>query len=274
MNVASLFGRDACSDAFGDDSANSLCAPSGTLCCVRRGQTYPSCIQQLGRGWCCVGNGTNDDCYADQASECDSPNAVECVDLAPNTTKACCPRLTRCSSGYSASEDFVRCEIGYSDLMQLAATASDTSTVSSAITSQVVLPPSAAATTSSSSTTPTPTAALEQAQSTSAGTIAGATVGAVGGAALLGALAFFFYRRRSKAKYAAVNPSNGGDSNAQMHNPNQPGGYPWQYSGEPPRQLSELQTPEPPKELPSQFPPQELPGSVPGAVPGAMPTYR
>ncbi|KAI0836198.1 hypothetical protein F5Y06DRAFT_274443 [Hypoxylon sp. FL0890] len=283
---ASLFQRDACSDTFGSDAANSICAPSSTLCCVRKGETYPSCVQELGMGWCCVGNGTNDNCYVDQPSECDSPNSVACVNLAPNTSSACCPRLTTCASGYEAAEDIVRCEIGYDDLMQLAATASETSTLPTVSTSSATFVSSSSSTsttttTSSSSTTSLSTESpisnenndTEPDQTSSAlapGSIAGIVVGSVAGLALFVAMAYYFLRRR-KARQTAVS-YNGVDSNGPpgMQQDYNQAVYDswygsWQYSDEARgfSQPSELNSDQPPKELPQlapERPPQELPG--------------
>ncbi|KAI0118057.1 hypothetical protein F4776DRAFT_263453 [Hypoxylon sp. NC0597] len=275
---SSLFQRDECSDAFGSNSANSQCAPSNTLCCVRRGETYPSCVQELGRGWCCVGNGTNDNCYVDQPSDCDSTNSVACVNLAPNTSSACCPRLTRCASGYEAAEDNVRCEIGYDDLMQLAATASETSTTPTVSASSASSSSSTSSSTSTSSTasssteTPIPNqtsdVAPDQAKSAMApGTIAGIAVGSAAGLALSVATAYYFLRRKRKAKEATVSYSGVDNSGPPMQQDYSQAAYDswyssWQYSGGTggPSQPSELNSAQSPKELAPERPPQELAG--------------
>ncbi|OTA65804.1 hypothetical protein K449DRAFT_391772 [Hypoxylon sp. EC38] len=275
---SNLFQRDACSDAFGSNSANSQCAPSNTLCCVRRGQTYSSCVQELDRGWCCVGNGTNDNCYVDQPSDCDSTNSVACVNLAPNTSSACCPRLTRCASGYEAAEDNVRCEIGYDDLMQLAATASGTSTISTISTSSTSSSSSTSSATSTSTTTSSSTETFNPNQDSDVspdparsamapGTIAGIAVGSVAGLALFVATAYYFLRRKRKTKESAVS-YNGADSNGppmqQDYNQTAYDSWysSWQYSGETGgfSQPSELNSAQSPKELAPDRPPQELAG--------------
>ncbi|KAI1135491.1 hypothetical protein F5Y05DRAFT_172439 [Hypoxylon sp. FL0543] len=279
-NIANLFQRDECSDAFGSDAANSICAPSNTLCCVRKGETYPSCVQEMGIGWCCVGNGTNDNCYVDQPSECGSANSVACVNLAPNTSSACCPRLTRCASGYVAAEDNVRCEIGYDDLMQLVATASETSTLptvsassatSSASSSSLTSSPTSSSASFLSTESPNPTQdndpEPDQTQSAlTSGSIAGIAVGSVAGLALLAAMACYFLRRKRKAKQAATS-SNGADNNGPPMQDYNQAAYDswygsWQHSGEPQgfSQPSELNSVQPPKELAPERPPQELAG--------------
>lgn len=35
MHTRDLVGRDSCSDAFGPNVSNAICAPSSTLCCTR-----------------------------------------------------------------------------------------------------------------------------------------------------------------------------------------------------------------------------------------------
>jgi hypothetical protein len=51
-------------------------------------------------------------------SVCSEPNAVRCRDLANGTAEACCPRLTTCSAGYPATQEVVRCNILYGDLVK------------------------------------------------------------------------------------------------------------------------------------------------------------
>ncbi|KAI1411573.1 hypothetical protein F5Y13DRAFT_165275 [Hypoxylon sp. FL1857] len=275
---ASLFQRDACSDAFGSNSANSICAPSNTLCCIRTGETYPSCLQAMGMGWCCVGNGTNDDCYVDQPSMCDTANSVACTNLAPNTSAACCPRLTRCSEGYEAAESNVRCEIGYDDLMQLVATASETSTLPSTSASSASSSTSSTSSSSSSSTTSlgieSPVSNLnndvgaDSATSTLApGSIAGIVIGSVAGLALIIAVAYYLLRRRRNAKQAAINNNVNGNNGPPMQQDYNQAAYnswygSWQYSGETRgySQPSELNSVQSPKELAPERPPQELAG--------------
>ncbi|KAI1402424.1 hypothetical protein F4819DRAFT_485571 [Hypoxylon fuscum] len=240
---------------------------------IQKGQTYPSCTQQLGIGWCCVGNGTNDNCYADQPSTCDSANAVACINLAPNTANACCPRLTRCSPGYEAAEDNVRCEIGYADLMQLAATASETSMLPavtsstiSATTSGTTSSTTSSSTTSSSTEGPSLTQSnspepIQAESAMSAGAIAGTTIGTMAGFALFVVIAYLFLRRRRISKHASLNQENMNNNGAQMREYNQGEHHSLQYSSEVQglRSLSELNSLQSPKELYSQPPPQELP---------------
>ncbi|KAI1458646.1 hypothetical protein F4805DRAFT_120466 [Annulohypoxylon moriforme] len=268
-NANPIFKRDQCSDAFGADRFNSICSPSNTLCCVQQGEVFPSCQQELGMGWCCVGNGTDQDCYVDQPSVCNSVNSVACINLAPNTTSACCPRLTRCSTGYQASENNVRCEIGYDDLMQLAATASqintsttDTSSTSSSSTSTSTSTISSVSSPSAStgSAVQTPSNDTEPQQSgrytISSGAIAGITVGAVGFIALA-ILAFYFLSRRKTKKDDADNVGHStSDGNVYINAHGQLSSHMWQGAGYP----SELASTEPPKELPHDRPLGELPG--------------
>ncbi|KAI0880849.1 uncharacterized protein GGS22DRAFT_77062 [Annulohypoxylon maeteangense] len=271
---ANIFERDVCSDAFGSSRSNSICSPSNTLCCVQKGEVFPSCQQELGIGWCCVGNGTNQDCYVDQPSVCGSENSVACVNLAPNTTSACCPRLTRCSAGYQAAEGNVRCEIGYADLMQLAATASQTNAFSTDISSTT----SSISTTSTSSSSPVPTQSNSQERQQSQSSISsGATAGIAVGAAgfiILVILAFYFLHRRRKAKMDETNNisnniNNTNDnydynnsSNVYMNDNSEYSSRFWQYNTDTQgsRNPSELASIGPPKELPHNQPLGELPG--------------
>ncbi|KAK4463248.1 hypothetical protein QBC42DRAFT_345736 [Cladorrhinum samala] len=210
-----LFGRDSCSDAFGSNAMNSICAPSNTLCCVRRNQAFPSCQQYLGRGWCCVGEKDEDNCYVDGPSACDEPNSVPCTNLASGVTKACCPRLTSCHNDYKASLGQVRCNIRQIDLKNAARTViSSVSSTSSSSTSTSTTTVSIESTTSSTSTTVTTggssaTAANVNETSTtskesgggggvSGGVIAGAVIGPTFVLAALVLLGCFFYRRRNK----------------------------------------------------------------------------
>ncbi|OTB08004.1 hypothetical protein M426DRAFT_8212 [Hypoxylon sp. CI-4A] len=208
-------------------------------------------------------SGTGDDCYVDQPSVCDSTNAVECVSLATNTTNACCPRLTRCSPGYEASEDNVRCEIGYSDLMQLVATSSETS----------MFPTTAGSTSSSTATSSsTSTGLIEATQSAvsepakdgsvlSAGAIAGIAIGAGAGLALL-LVGAYCWRRIWKARHASVNTGNSYNYPSYPHTQEYRQAVHYSIpssSGAPDfRSVSQLNTPQPPNELHYQPPPQEL----------------
>ncbi|KAK1779552.1 hypothetical protein QBC45DRAFT_132397 [Copromyces sp. CBS 386.78] len=145
-----LFGRaDVCDVAFpGEGASTDFCSPSNTLCCVRKGQQYPACQAGVGKGWCCTGTGTSN-CYVDQASSCDEPNAVPCTNLKKGVSKACCPRLTSCSDQYEATEEFVRCNIQYDDLFHPAVVVTATISESGKV-STVTLGPSSSSSTSSS----------------------------------------------------------------------------------------------------------------------------
>ncbi|CCC05329.1 hypothetical protein SMACR_08644 [Sordaria macrospora] len=147
-----LFGRaDVCDVAFpGEGASTNFCSPSNTLCCVRKGQQYPACQTGVGKGWCCTGTGTSN-CYVDQASSCDEPNAVPCTNLKKGVSKACCPRLTSCSDQYEATEEFVRCNIQYDDLFHPAVVVTATISESGRV-STVTLGPSSSSSSSTSST--------------------------------------------------------------------------------------------------------------------------
>ncbi|KAL2006897.1 hypothetical protein VTN00DRAFT_9565 [Thermoascus crustaceus] len=204
----SIFRRDSCGDAFGPGAANSQCAPSITLCCVRTDNAYPSCQQHLNKGWCCIGNNATDNCYVDQPSACDEENSVPCTNLAKGTTKACCPRLTSCATNFAAS-NIVRCNIQYGDLMRAAASSSSSSSSSStaaaastatenASTSTSVSTPTSQTTTTPStpiSNNPPPTTPY---QPLSSAIIAGIAVASVAGLALLATLIWFLIWRKKK----------------------------------------------------------------------------
>ncbi|RKU44274.1 hypothetical protein DL546_000987 [Coniochaeta pulveracea] len=164
MDLDRLYRRDVCSDQYGSDSAVSQCVPSSTICCVKKGQLFPSCEQHMDKGWCCLGDGQDDECYVDQPSVCGDKFAVTCTNkLESGTSKACCPRLTACVPGYTFSDSFVRCQMLYPDL-QLAAAAFQSTVSSSSRTSTVTttftVAPSVTvlSSTRSTSTTSTPTA--------------------------------------------------------------------------------------------------------------------
>ncbi|KAK3302282.1 uncharacterized protein B0T15DRAFT_299658 [Chaetomium strumarium] len=220
-----LYGRDECSDAFGPIASNALCSPGKTLCCVRRGQEFPSCQQYLGKGWCCTGGNATDNCYIDQPSACEEPNSVPCTNLAEGTTEACCPRLTSCSPEFPAHE-VVRCNIQHGDL-QRAAQAGVTSSASvglSSATSTSTTPEEstttalASSTTAMASTTGTTSSAnatnvaqtslppdgdSREASSSApppAGLIGGTAVGATLGFVLVVLLGYLVLRKRSKKR--------------------------------------------------------------------------
>lgn len=73
------------------------------------------------------------------ASVCDESNAVQCMNLASGTSKACCPRLTSCQRDFKASEDLVRCNILYSDLHRYSSILSSTTQSSAASQSKFTL---------------------------------------------------------------------------------------------------------------------------------------
>ncbi|KAK4169824.1 hypothetical protein QBC43DRAFT_38572 [Cladorrhinum sp. PSN259] len=210
--ASSLFGRDACSDAFGSNAMNSICAPSNTLCCVRRNQPFPSCQQYLGRGWCCVGEKDTDNCYVDGPSACEEPNAVPCTNLASGVKQACCPRLTSCHNDYEASLTQVRCNIRQIDLKRAGAATAVTTSTSSTSTTSTTTSSSSTISTNPSSSIPTQassgiaenvsgTASSTLAPSgggVSGGVIAGAVVGPTLVIVALVLLGCFFYRRRAK----------------------------------------------------------------------------
>ncbi|KAL1997841.1 hypothetical protein VTN02DRAFT_628 [Thermoascus thermophilus] len=210
----SIFRRDSCGDAFGPGAANSQCAPSITLCCVRTDDAYPSCQQHLNKGWCCIGNNATDNCYVDQASACDEPGAVPCTDLAAGTARACCPPLTTCAANFAAGS-VVRCNIHYGALIGAAASASlSSSTSSTAVAStggtstsasaSITTGSTSTATSTSTSTTPPPlptatsTATADHHPSTAL--IAGIAVGSCAGLALLAAALTWFLMWRKKQK--------------------------------------------------------------------------
>ncbi|KAI1379086.1 hypothetical protein F4677DRAFT_410499 [Hypoxylon crocopeplum] len=210
--------RDECSDVFGSGARNSMCAPSGTLCCVRNGQQFPSCQQLENRGWCCVGNNGTDNCYVDldPTASCSEPNAVTCENSSNDTRTTCCPQLTTCVSGYNG-----RCQIAYGALQAIAATArstisSPTATLTSTSTrasssvsasTSTSLPSSLTSTSASLPPSSTPTLSSSAAETTSpppaisSSVLAGSVVGAVAGVFATGGIAFYFLRRRWIAKH-------------------------------------------------------------------------
>ncbi|KAI1634902.1 hypothetical protein F4809DRAFT_491913 [Biscogniauxia mediterranea] len=177
--------RDACSDAFGAGTSNSICAPSSTLCCVRDGQQFPSCQQFQGRGWCCVGS-------------CSELNSVTCTSSGNDTQIACCPEFTTCVNGYN-----VRCQISYTALQDMAMTTKPAIGSSTKAINSVSVSVSASTSVSPSSTKTLPTPSAEQTNHSSgisSGTLAGSVVGAVVGVLAAAGAAFYFVRRRWNAK--------------------------------------------------------------------------
>ncbi|KAK0623677.1 hypothetical protein B0T14DRAFT_516869 [Immersiella caudata] len=220
-DVSLLFGRDSCSDAFGQIASNSICAPSRTLCCVRRGQVYPSCQQYLGKGWCCTGENPTDNCYVDQESVCNEANPVFCTNLAPGTTEACCPRLTSCQPSINATKSSVRCNIQYADLKRAAASSSSSSLVTSATSTTSTSPtsqlsPTSLTTSPTSSTTsklpvdpltPSPeTVALPPSTASSSGLVAGAAIGGTVAVMTIGLLIFILFRRQMRRRQITPQP--------------------------------------------------------------------
>ncbi|EGZ69846.1 hypothetical protein NEUTE2DRAFT_95271 [Neurospora tetrasperma FGSC 2509] len=230
LNV--LFGRaDVCDEAFpGEGASTDFCSPSNTLCCVRKGQQYPACESGIGKGWCCTGTGSSN-CYVDQASACDEPNAVPCTNLKKGVSKACCPRLTSCSDGYEASEEFVRCNIQYDDLFHPTVVVTATLSESGKVSTVTLSPSSSSSSTSTtisssssraaetgstqssestplpgipvpSSTTPAqqgPSPTPESSPAISTGAIAGICVSVTLACALVAVLIWIVLRRRRKA---------------------------------------------------------------------------
>ncbi|KAK3951317.1 hypothetical protein QBC32DRAFT_371252 [Pseudoneurospora amorphoporcata] len=190
-------------------------------------------------------------CYVDQASSCDEPNAVPCTNLQKGVSKACCPRLTSCSDQYEATEEFVRCNIQYDDLFHpavvvtatisesgklstvtLGPLSSSTTRAAGAVTMQpsalpnpegsqgasagsasTPLPgiPVPSSTASSIPAVPSPTPDSSPSISTAA--IAGICVSATLACALLAVLIWIVLRRRRKAAVTekAAGPSDGGN---------------------------------------------------------------
>ncbi|KAB5528816.1 hypothetical protein GE09DRAFT_1148527 [Coniochaeta sp. 2T2.1] len=223
------FKRDVCADAFGAGASNSNCAPSNTLCCTRTNQTFPSCQQYLGKGWCCVGDSPSDDCYVDQPSACDESNAVSCTNtITDGSAQVCCPKLTSCVPGYTVTSANVRCQIKFVDLQKLAVASassasppSSTSKATSAVGAPVSVSSGSASTTSQSSTPVTTSAPVSATNTTPQGqqtqtplpsSSTGLPVGAIAGisvgltlAVVLAAIFLFLYlRSRRKAKAAST----------------------------------------------------------------------
>ncbi|KAH9883626.1 hypothetical protein F4778DRAFT_766030 [Xylariomycetidae sp. FL2044] len=250
--ITNIFERDECSDVFGIDAHNSICAPSNTLCCVRNQQAFPSCQQYLEKGWCCVGNGKDDDCYVDQESECETANSVPCTDLPSGVDEACCPPLTSCVDGYTSSSG-VRCQINRNILIKVDASSTTTSTATSTLTTSSTSsssssrtsttttpipdttsssPSRSAFTQGSSSSSPSP--APSSPETLSGGAIAGIVVGALAGLALL-LLAAYFLMRRRKARDGGAQVVQGSTANtiAANNTESKPEGY--VYAGRQPR---------------------------------------
>ncbi|CAD0110763.1 unnamed protein product, partial [Aureobasidium uvarum] len=214
VDQPSILRRDVCMDAFGAGWLANTCTPGNTLCCSPRG------------------------CYADLNSSCGQPGAVSCTELGAGVDEACCPRYTTCAKGYNATESFVRCDIRFTSLAEIAASStalSDASTrtstsstttaasSSSASTSSVASASASASSstaisseTSSTITTPTPNALPKAEPSGNAlpgspgvllttSEIVGIVVASAGGVLLLVALAWLLRRRsRSRRKKFAM----------------------------------------------------------------------
>ncbi|KAK0750725.1 hypothetical protein B0T18DRAFT_55227 [Schizothecium vesticola] len=193
-SVSFLAQRSFCGNAFGANVTDSICAPNFTLCCVRRNLPYPSCQQHLGKGWCCIGGNSIDNCYVDQESVCSEPNAVRCKDLANGTAEACCPRLTTCSAGYPATQEVVRCNILYGDLVK----------AGQSLSAPPVATPEAPKPSPSTSSNPTPlpappSAPQQQEAASSPVLIVGAAVGATLGVLSIVLILYLLVRRHCKA---------------------------------------------------------------------------
>ncbi|KAI1490706.1 hypothetical protein F5X96DRAFT_520758 [Biscogniauxia mediterranea] len=173
--------RDACSDAFGAGTSNSICAPSSTLCCVRDGQQFPSCQQ-----------------FQDRAVSCSELNSVTCTSSGNDTQIACCPESTTCVNGYN-----VRCQISYTALQDIAVTTTPAIISSTKAINSVSVSVSASTSVTPSSTETLPSPSAEQTNPSSgisSGTLAGSVVGAVVGVLAAAGAAFYFVRRRRIAK--------------------------------------------------------------------------
>lgn len=170
-------------------------------------------------------------CYADLASACGQPGAVECSNLAANASRACCPQDTTCADNYNASEGWVRCNIERTNLQRLAAStssmiglatassiaseavssASTSSTSSrssptSASTSASAVGPSNASSSSALATSPSQTSSPNPSQSStlSGGVIAGIVIGSVL-AMLLAVVCWFLWKRQKAARSNTTN---------------------------------------------------------------------
>lgn len=161
-----------------------------------------------------------DNCYVDQPSVCDEPNAVSCTNLAKGVTKACCPRLTTCSNETAATKEYVRCNIQFADLRRIdqaesssSSAASSSATPTSSSTSGQSTPTTtttalAVLTTTAAIQTPLPPpvdspkgqASSQSSASLPAGLIGGAAVGATLGFVSLVLLGYLFFRKQARKK--------------------------------------------------------------------------
>ncbi|KAM5351137.1 hypothetical protein ACJ41O_003860 [Fusarium nematophilum] len=228
-----LSRRDTCSDAFGSGAQNSVCAPDFTLCCTRSGQDYPSCERHLGKGWCCIAERDEGNCYVDQESVCDDDGSVLCTNLQEGTSEACCPKLTTCDPDVEASEAYVRCNIDRGDLLANGKAEQDTA-VSGSETSSTTAPHVSTTTAHKAQptdpTTSSPAASSSGSSSSSSlsgGAIGGVVVGAVAGAIGMAGLLFWLLRRRKTAEDESTNalPQQMKPRHHQQENLDQQGGY-------------------------------------------------
>lgn len=166
-------------------------------------------------------NSTNN-CYIDTASACDEPNAVECTNLAPGVTRACCPRLTACHPEVQQRADLVRCNIQYGDLLRAA-------TAAEPFSSPPAVSPSSTAVTSggidggtATSTGPstrigdaTGIPVISSAPSSTTvgmppGMVAGIVIALVASLLVGGGLAFLFLRHRRRTTIHGARSDDGG----------------------------------------------------------------
>ncbi|KAH8631286.1 hypothetical protein IG631_12969 [Alternaria alternata] len=202
-----VFRRDVCEDAFpGEDAVTNNCNPSNTLCCGRRGQSYPQCQNFLNQGWCCIANpGRENTCYVDQASVCNEADSVSCSALEEGVDEACCPRLTTCASGYNFTQKFVRCQIASSALVSLASAPTESSSLASSSASPTPTisssPPNSETSPISLNSATASTAPPKDSSSSglSSGAIAGIAIGPTL-ALVVGVGLWFLYKRRQKKK--------------------------------------------------------------------------
>ncbi|KAI0893136.1 hypothetical protein F4806DRAFT_210794 [Annulohypoxylon nitens] len=245
-----LYKRDWCNDHY--QSKTGYCYPYATPCCMYSVNTFPTCMQGLGYGWCCNSNQTEEMCYIDIPSACDTANPVKCDDTRNGTANLCCPRLTICNTNYAMQgQGSLRCEIEYGDLMLLSGASSNStvSTVSavSTVTSMV-----------------NSTESQHVGYAVPSGAIAGITVGAAG-SIILAALAFYILRRKWRKMQDSRNDSAGDDNNngnVNIMDDGQPVSY---LSGDiteaqDHKHLLEIPTVEQPRELPHDRSPGELYG--------------
>ncbi|KAI4684275.1 hypothetical protein J4E81_009155 [Alternaria sp. BMP 2799] len=268
-----VFKRDVCEDAFpGEGAVTNTCNPSNTLCCIRKGESYPQCQNLLNKGWCCIDNPNSEPgCYVDQPSVCEEADSVPCANLEAGVDQACCPGQTTCASGYKFTEKFVRCQILSADLVSLASasaaptssssiepsSASPTSEITSSASNSVSSASSSVPATASdvlsnaaSSAIPPPPSSNSSSSSSSSSLSGGAIAGIAIGptlALVVGVGLWFLYKRRQKKKmqqpYAPAVMYQDAYPKAELASePVIPGPYKYQHAAA-----------EPPQEMPVQY---------------------